>query len=855
MKKGIITFLFCLIITAAFSQTTYYVTPTGSSSNSGASFALAKDLRSALTKVIAGDSIILQSGTYTIAYTAGAANTITLAQSGTASKMITVCAETNKIATIDFSFPEFMWVQDSYGLELTGSYWKFKGIKITRAGYQGAYVSGGYSVFEHCIFYDNRNSGIEVNKGGHHTTLINCDAYRNYDPKKGGSMADGFAVKQLQGAGNKLIGCRAWDNSDDAYDTFDSPDFVVFENCWAFNNGINIYNDPNIAFAGNGNGFKVGGLARLQPNILKNCVSFGHPKKGFDQNNNTAGVTMLNCTAYNNGTNYGFGGAVDAGQKHVLKNCISLGGLVTISNSTEANNSWSSGFSVSSADFQSLDLSLAPAARNADGSIPETALFRLKSTSKLIDAGVNVGLVYNGTAPDLGAFEYGSTPLVAPTFVLTSGTASQSILFTQSISTIVYTWGGGATDVTVSGLAAGLTATKNAGAKTVTIAGSPTAAGTTTYSIVTVGGSVPMITKTGTITVTAPNALATPTNVSATAASNSVTLNWTPVANATGYLVNFCSQGTGPAIRSQWDFTGAWSIDASNADANLVLDTDPLRFNYVPATTNGALQFAGGAAVPDVAGLLFTQGGATKIRLGFGKGLLYLNGSGIAVTIPCQIGDKITVVGPAGNTAAIDRGYTFTGGSLNTAECLNVNASGIMNAAGANGTWVFTATGTALKITTVTGGMNIQTIKVNDMSGNSSVCTEYAVAGGNTYTVPGLTPSTAYTYQIKATNAQPAETSPYTTSATISTETITGVAINENDADVVLYPNPAADAFRLSGIVGSARVSVLDVFGKVLLTKELVANDPIQLDALAQGVYFVRIVSSGRMVEKKLLVR
>ena len=80
--------------------------------------------------------------------------------------------------------------------------------------------------------------------------------------------------------------------------------------------------------------------------------------------------------------------------------------MATFTTATQSNNSWSSGFTVSSSDFQSLDLTLATIDRNADGSIPETKLFRLKSTSALIDKGVDVGLPYLGAKPDLGAFEY-----------------------------------------------------------------------------------------------------------------------------------------------------------------------------------------------------------------------------------------------------------------------------------------------------------------------------------------------------------------------------------------------------------------------------------------------------------------
>ena len=523
MKK-IFLLLLCVSSFTLYSQQTYYVTPTGLAGNSGASFATPKSLTNALAIAAAGDEVILQSGTYTIPYTAGLKNTIYLTQSGTSSAYINVHSEPNTLATIDFQFPNFAWVQDSYGISLTGSYWKFKGLIITRAGYQGVYVEGGYNTFEYCIFYDNRNSGLEINKGGHHTTVLNCDAYHNYDPKKGGSMADGYAVKQLQGAGNQLLFCRSWDNSDDSYDTFDSPEFVILRGCWAFNSGIDIWNDPNIAFSGNGNGFKVGGNGALQNNVLSHCVSFGHPSKGFDQNNNTGGITVYNCTSYKNSINYGMGGALAAGEKHIVKNCISLSSTNANSfgTATQSNNSWSSGFSVGTGDFLSLDLTLADDPRNPDGSLPNNNLFRLKTTSALVDAGVNVGLAYNGTAPDLGAFETGG---VAPTLT-DPANKTQSVVSGTAIANIVFTWGGGATDVTISALPAGVTSVKNVGAKTLTISGSPTATGT--YTVTTIGGTGAAIVITGTITATLnPPTLTNPANktqsvVSGTAIANIV---------------------------------------------------------------------------------------------------------------------------------------------------------------------------------------------------------------------------------------------------------------------------------------------------------------------------------------------
>lgn len=221
---------------------TYYVSRNGSANADGSSFTKAMDLTSALAAVSAGQQLLLEPGTYSVPYTAGVANTIKLTKSGTASAPISVVAANCGRAIIDFSFPEQAWVQDSFGLSLTGSYWYFKGIEITRAGYQGVYVTGKYNTFENCAFHHNRNTGFEINKGGAYTTVINSDAYRNYDPKKKGSMADGFGPKQTQGPGNKFIGCRAWENSDDGFDMFDSPEKVVVEKSWAFRNGVDVWN-------------------------------------------------------------------------------------------------------------------------------------------------------------------------------------------------------------------------------------------------------------------------------------------------------------------------------------------------------------------------------------------------------------------------------------------------------------------------------------------------------------------------------------------------------------------------------------------------------------------------------------
>jgi hypothetical protein len=385
------------------SGQTYYVSATGSSTGDGTSFDSPLDFVTARSLAAAGDTLLLEPGTYEIPYQEGAKNTIELSQTGAEGEPIRVVTDGGGRAEFDFSFPEQAWVQDSVGFLVTGSYWYFCNVDVTRAGYQGVYVTGEHNTFENCTFHDNRNTGLEINEGGAYTTVINSDAYRNYDPKKFGGMADGFGPKQTQGPGNRFIGCRAWENSDDGFDAFDSPETVTFERCSAFRNGVDVWQYGG--FDGNGNGFKVGGNMAQANHRLTFCTAFENVVKGFDQNNNSGGITIYNSTAYENGTNFGMGNPVNSGQQHDLANNVSLGSSNSIANASERKNSWNDGFSVSEADFSSLDTTLGSAPRAADGSLPVNDFLRLVGTSSLVDSGVDVGLSFNGSAPDLGAFE------------------------------------------------------------------------------------------------------------------------------------------------------------------------------------------------------------------------------------------------------------------------------------------------------------------------------------------------------------------------------------------------------------------------------------------------------------------
>ncbi|MCB9247596.1 MAG: hypothetical protein H6613_03215 [Ignavibacteriales bacterium] len=56
--------------------------------------------------------------------------------------------------------------------------------------------------------------------------------------------------------------------------------------------------------------------------------------KGFDQNHNTGGITVYNCTGWRNGTNFSFN-ENPTDSVHILKNNLSFQGSVNIASTSE----------------------------------------------------------------------------------------------------------------------------------------------------------------------------------------------------------------------------------------------------------------------------------------------------------------------------------------------------------------------------------------------------------------------------------------------------------------------------------------------------------------------------------------
>ena len=284
-------------------------------------------------------------------------------------------------------------------------------------------IDGGSSnVFNQLSMHDGMANGWYLTKGSSNLVL-NCDAYNNRGLDSGSiGNTDGFGCHPKSGGkGNVIRGCRAWFNSDDAYDCINASEVVTFDHCWAMYAG---YWTNFVNLGGDGNGFKGGGYGAngsalpnpIPRHVIQFCVSVRNKNNGFDANYHVGGQDWFNNTSYRNGVNYNMQECLSnnvtrvPGYGHVMKNNLGFMGGTEVSNLDMTNSDVSYNYFtllvvVSSNDFASLDESQLTQPRQANGDLPDVTFLHLASGSDLIDAGVNIGFPFDGSAPDLGAFE------------------------------------------------------------------------------------------------------------------------------------------------------------------------------------------------------------------------------------------------------------------------------------------------------------------------------------------------------------------------------------------------------------------------------------------------------------------
>ena len=467
-----------LIINSLVSARTYYVSTTGKNSNPGTLTQPWLSWQYAFDHTPAGDTCYFRGGVY--------ANTIQIDFNG--------YDGTHSQPTSFLNYPGEKPILDCATQNNNGMGWGIgfysrhniyvRGLTIrnvlqttTDDVVIAFFVNGGSNniTFENCVAHNIGMIGFSATESDT-TYFINCDAYNicdtltAYDPGGGGVGFSWANNANNYGPSHESYtywyGCRGWNCSDQAWGGL-SDGSLIIDNCWAMHNGF--FDIPGNGLEdGMGDGFKwdtSSDPSRLPAvcKVLKNCIAVDNEYVGFDENYSiyVTNAKVYNNFSYRNGYDHPLGGTIKRGytirdrsfgsnpEQHIYANNISYGNVnndmvgITFKYLTNHFQGQSSPFTITNADFVSLDTTGMRGPRQADGSLPFINFGKLVPGSDLIDAGTNVGLPYYGSKPDLGWFESssGSTTPAIPVYqssVIENTTPSRlEIIYNLSLANIV----------------------------------------------------------------------------------------------------------------------------------------------------------------------------------------------------------------------------------------------------------------------------------------------------------------------------------------------------------------------------------------------------------------------------------
>ncbi|MDW6065347.1 hypothetical protein SAZ11_55545 [Streptomyces sp. FXJ1.4098] len=193
---------------AAAAARQIVVAPGGHDTGAGSLEDPLATIQAAVDRSGPGDTIAVRGGVYELT------DNITIATSGTAGSPITLTNYSGEHVVIDGerlpashtpvggSIPR----AERGAIHQEASYWRIRGLEIVHGPY-GIYCAGcNDNEFTGLTTRDNYESGFQLQGASSRNLIANLDSYGNRDPRKNGESADGLAVKEGQGEGNRVRG-------------------------------------------------------------------------------------------------------------------------------------------------------------------------------------------------------------------------------------------------------------------------------------------------------------------------------------------------------------------------------------------------------------------------------------------------------------------------------------------------------------------------------------------------------------------------------------------------------------------------------------------------------------------------
>jgi hypothetical protein len=420
----------------------YYVAPTGDDANPGSSQAPFRTIQRGLQAAQPGDTVWVEDGVYS--------EVISFPRNGEPNRPIVLKSIRREGAVLDgasVSVPNWNGLINIRNRK----YIVVEGFLVRNSAQRGIWVKGendqSHDIsIRNCRTLNTVLSGIAIEYTSR-VVLEGCQAsfagegyagfylYRNQDVSildcladhnggAGGGLAQGFVF--LEGENYLVKNCISRSNARDGFDIggdATGTQNITLEGCFSFENGED--------------GFGVNSYA-ARIHFIR-CVGYRNGSNGFNIYQGASRVEVTNCTLVGGEHYFWIDGSDDPAhpvEEVRVRNCIGYGaknrGIITIQafrNISFDYNCWTGEYSgygefclwnmgseeiaLSYSDvgsggnwFRLLQQGEHSFSKDPRFVNPAAANFRLRADSPCIDAGVDVGLPYHGSAPDMGAFEY-----------------------------------------------------------------------------------------------------------------------------------------------------------------------------------------------------------------------------------------------------------------------------------------------------------------------------------------------------------------------------------------------------------------------------------------------------------------